>query len=97
MYNVSMSALEEACYSADLDPERAIRAHYSGRAMYGKECLGIVHSTTGELLRFALALNEEDPESREWLEQGTRNDSMGLDEITYWPQVQVTGEVYERS
>lgn len=89
MYTVSRSALEEACYAAGLEPEQAIRTRYSGRMMFGKECLGIVHDTPGEMLEFAASLMNDSADARKWL-KGARNDAMGLSQITYWPGVEVT-------
>lgn len=87
-YTIDYDYAEQACYDADLDPERSIRAKYSGRAMYGDECFGLVHKTAGELLRFACSLFQSDPDSVDWLDEA-RQDSMGLDQITYWPRTQV--------
>lgn len=71
---------------------------YSGRAMYGKQCLGVVGSLS-EFVRFTLALVEaaslDDAEPLaeviEAMREGrTSSDSMGLDTIFYWPSMQVT-------
>jgi hypothetical protein len=91
MYTVSREALEDACYDADLDPDSAIRADYSGRAMYGATCLGLVHDGQGELIKFVIALVQYDEDAADWL-SSTRSDSMGLSQITYWPRVTVADE-----
>ena len=68
-----------------------IRA-YSGRSMYGEECLGIVDET-GELFSFAITLQKLDPTLAELLgDTPSRWDSMGRDsEIVYWDSIKVTG------
>ena len=58
---------------------------YSGRGMYGDECVGIILKDEGDLFRFAGLLDDDFVEllgSPEW-------DSMGLREIAYWPKVTV--------
>ncbi len=94
MTTISYEVLETAAYEADLDPDHAIYATYSGRAMYGDQCFGLVHDGQGELLKFVIALSREDEDAGDWL-SGARSDSMGLSQITYWPGVQVT-DVPER-
>lgn len=91
MYEVKYEALEGAAYDAGLEPDDAIRQSYSGRAMYGRECVGLVHHGQGELIRFALALVRQDENAEEWLPE-TRSDSMGLNQITYWPDVTIEHE-----
>ena len=62
-----------------------IRTDYSGRGMYGDECVGIILKDEGDLFRFAGLLDDDFVEllgSPEW-------DSMGLREIAYWPKVTV--------
>jgi hypothetical protein len=88
--------LEELVDDLDLDPDQALRWSYSGRAMYGETCLGLVCDTS-ELVRFTLALGEAyDPdwelndqlvELVDMMRRGTRYDSMGHSTIYYWPRV----------
>lgn len=57
---------------------------YSGRAMYGKTCFGIVFDNEGDLGPFMaqLACYDEDLA----MELGApRFDSLGLNVIAYWP------------
>ncbi len=62
------------------------RADYSGRGMYGDNCVGIVVS---DLLELGAALSRivEDEELRDELISNSRTDSMGYDTIVYWPRV----------
>lgn len=68
---------------------------YSGRAMYGKECLGIVvHQPSTALSAIVDAcLNHAEDMSRDDREDvirgvgSYRTDNMGLDMIVYFPQV----------
>jgi hypothetical protein len=85
MTTIAYNIIENACHDAGLDPDETIRVDYSGRAMYGATCLGIVHRDVGELLAFAVALDHGGMEL-DWL-TGARQDSMGLSIITYWPGV----------
>ena len=88
MITVTYELLLDAAYEARIeDPDDAIRCDYSGRAMYGDKCIGLVHNGTGELLRFVIAIFRADENAGDWLDEA-RNDSMGRSEITYWPGVQ---------
>ena len=77
--------LQEACENAGLSGD-ALRPDYSGRAMYGSTCLGIVVDSLDELLAFiaSFASFGDDWDS---LTSGVRQDSMGLSTIYYWPNV----------
>lgn len=93
MYTIDYSVLEDAAYDAGLEPEEAIRTSYSGRFMYGSKCLGLVHGTIGELLTFVISLadrvnQDSSDDDLHWLD-GARQDNMGMDMITYWPNVTV--------
>jgi hypothetical protein len=58
---------------------------YSGRGMYGKECIGVV-GTWSDMYQFLLALGEdEDIRDLFALEGAPRSDNMGLDTVWYWP------------
>jgi hypothetical protein len=59
---------------------------YSGRAMYGEECLGIVFDDLADAIRFAFAVGAADPDLADTLIQ-PRFDSMGRGIIVYWPSV----------
>ena len=68
-----------------------IRA-YSGRSMYGEQCLGIVLEAR-QIFGFAITLQKLDPTLAELLaDSRARWDSMGRDsEIVYWESIKVTG------
>jgi hypothetical protein len=58
---------------------------YSGRGMYGKQCLGIDMDSMTDAFRFALMIDDED------LTVALSNpcfDSMGLGIIVYFPNVE---------
>lgn len=58
---------------------------YSGRGMYGKQCLGIDMDSMSDAFRFALMVQDED------LSVALSNpcfDSMGLGIIVYFPNVE---------
>ncbi len=50
---------------------------YSGRAMYGKECIGITTSKPFKAIELAAQYGIT----------GAKMDSMGLDSIVYWPNI----------
>lgn len=53
---------------------------YSGRGMYGKECLGIEISKGADLSRLAVSVGKD------WLELGEpKRDQLGMGTILYWP------------
>jgi len=64
------------------------RRAYSGRGMYGKECIGFV---TDEPMALAMALTvvlidlEDTADVPEWSDLTVRTDSMGLSSILYFP------------
>ncbi len=58
-----------------------VRTDYSGRCMYGHQCLGVTVPSSGAAFELGQLLHEYDSMGR------TLSDSMGLDVIVYWPQV----------
>lgn len=81
-------ALRRALYDADAE---ASIDEYSGRAMYGAQCLGIVtdRNPVAVMMRVVLGLwdcGEDD--LAVWLaERDCRLDSMGLGTVIYWPGI----------
>lgn len=75
---------------ADTATER-VRTDYTGRGMFGRECLGVVVDGLGELSAFTDALAaalDEDPHE---LIDRAQSDQMGRRTIYYWPSIQVEG------
>lgn len=73
--------LEENCYET--------RA-YSGRGMYGKECLAVTVSDVSAMWTMAMMLQEDLIEDEDLDFTGPfppRYDSMGLGVILYWPSI----------
>lgn len=80
---------------------------YSGRGMYGRNCIGITGSKTecntviGEAIKLAAAdMSDEVITSGDFdvlIDKllGHAEDSMGCDMIMYWPSVAFEGEVLE--
>jgi len=78
-----------------------VRLGYSGREMYGGNCLGVVtNKVVGLMVAVGLVLGDQ------WQDGGhqvndidrlidammhARTDSMGLDTIVYWPNIKVVG------
>jgi len=100
MRTVDRYRVEDALSEIGADPDRAIREDYSGRAMYGDTCFGVVLDSTYEFNAFKDAyrgweethgLDDDesevyDPDEGDWLDNA-RSDSMGLSGIWYCPAV----------
>ena len=99
MIQVEYSDIETVanCMLTEVD----IRPGYSGRGMYGDQCLGIVTNIQGfaqfvQVLVQQVTENELDgrgdtlAEFRDCIDR-VSFDSMGLSMIFYWPEVQVKG------
>lgn len=95
--------LVEAIKELDvLEHDFEVRMDYSGRGMYGKECIGFV---TREYTTFLMALTVALIDSMryatldntiQWSDlTDVRSDSMGLSTIVYFPDWQLDTEVYE--
>lgn len=73
---------------------------YSGRCMYGRECVGIVHgdSESTMLMRlggFVVSAHRDNPDEAMRilrLIERASHDCMGLDAITYWPDIAINPE-----
>jgi hypothetical protein len=83
---IDRTTIVNALSAAGLDDD-ALYTDYSGRAMYGDTCLGIVHDGLGELLTIVVELDRAGLELG-WL-ANARQDSMGHSDITYFPGVTV--------
>lgn len=78
----------------ELPREQALRDSYSGRGMFGKQCLGFVISPSSILLfgmamYQALSVHDDDGIADDQLAvdmgQAAQTDSMGTDAIVYFP------------
>lgn len=92
-------ALEHVASTLEEIWDVEVRTEYTGRAMFGKGCLGLVTDKSGWALamevRDALAYTsyaEEDELLEYLLTHEPRVDSMGLGTIYYWPGLQVTDD-----
>jgi hypothetical protein len=78
-----------------------VLSDYSGRAMYGATCLGVTGGADiAAMLLLALA-EQAGTDHTELLAElvvrdGWRRDSLGLDELTYWPGIQVSDRLDHR-
>lgn len=76
--------LQDLVYQADY--EARIRWSYSGRHMYGNECVGIVASDVSAILRKIMrGMSDELAEIIE--DQDMAWDIIGRREIGYWPRI----------
>lgn len=101
---IDRTAFEDLAYRADLwDDDRdgvPIRDEYSGRAMYGDTCFGLVVPDAADVTRFFMQLAEravEDPDAVPFdyhaLARSMRTDNMGRsDTICYFPGYELTPE-----
>ena len=77
---------------ASIDDEADIRPDYSGRGMYGTLCIGIVADDTDDLM-YKLGTRLAGTELGSILaDQRKDHDSMGLNEIVYFPNLQAPAE-----
>lgn len=69
---------------------------YSGRGMYGRECIGIVTDNVGKLFAAVLEYSKDEDEVLRnkisyWFER-MRSDNMGMSMVYYNPYVEFEGE-----
>jgi hypothetical protein len=89
---ITRDELNEIIEMAELD-ESAVRENYSGRGMYGAECLGIAAESDDETLLFALAVGQVLGFDRAFtVLRDSRSDSMGRGTITYFPRIKIEKE-----
>lgn len=77
---------------------------YSGRGMYGKECLAIDGDDIN-LMQLGFIMGQQVAEERQYLHtkvfvdesdmSGMRSDSMGLGMVYYWPHIAYVGNMDE--
>ena len=77
-----LEIIEDAISHVDGDGEMY---SYSGRGMFGRQCLGIDFDSMSDAFRFALLIEDED--LAVMLSQ-PRFDNMGLGIVIYWPNVE---------
>lgn len=93
-----LDLLEEAAGEAELENDD-IRTDYSGRSMYGDECVGVIGTVNCgvafavELLELAKERLEDEERALDYdalkdvLIKGMRSDNMGMSMIYYWPDL----------
>lgn len=81
--DTQIDAIEDAAYDADL----RVRS-YSGRVMFGENCVGLTFNRIGDLAKFFVSLAENDAPLAAALAGKLRTDSLGLGEIAYFPGVE---------
>lgn len=89
MSTITLEQAQDIVSAADLEYED-IYPEYSGRAMYGRTCVGFVVPNTGMLLNLGLAIGTvlDEYEAQAFM-GGARTDNLGLDMIVYFPEVQI--------
>ena len=84
MARFEAKAVQEALDEAGFD-----HCEYSGRGMYGKQCVGVkLEGHTDAYEMFALIAGEN-PEFGAELARSARTDDMGLGIIVYWPGARI--------
>lgn len=76
----------------EFGPDVQFRNGYSGRGMYGSQCVALVGSFNQVM--GALALVEE-ADDRITLAEDARMDNMGYDIVMYWPRVEPIADLVE--
>lgn len=66
---------------------------YSGRGMFGKQCVGVDVSDLRDLMGLLAEISKIDPEFTAMLIQDAQFDDMGRGMIIYWPKASITKEV----
>lgn len=69
--------IEQLADEYGCDGMDSLREAYSGRGMFGRKCYGVVTDQSEKLIESAAEMGLT----------GVNTDSMGLDVIVYWPQV----------
>lgn len=88
MTTISVAQLEEIAEAVG----GSARTGYSGRFMFGKVCVGVVHEKhLGVALGVAIAQVLDD-DLIEAMGYHAASDSMGNNTITYWPNVKIEEE-----
>ncbi len=86
------NALQLLC--EQVDDEVSFRNDYSGRGMYGKSCVGITGSKSGCMQIIAEVIKASVNDTEMTVEEvvdmllNFEQDSMGLDVILYWPDLE---------
>lgn len=82
--------LEIAATNANMEPRA-----YSGRAMFGQYCFGVVTDNPARLVQFGQEIAKH-PDLADMLTRPARWDSMGRDEtVYYWEGLQVEPDDYD--
>ena len=87
--NITADALTDLAFIAGGDAEFG----YSGRGMYGRECVGITLPRITDFINLGCALqtmhdnNEIDSDLFHEMTSGASTDNMGHDVLVYWPNV----------
>lgn len=93
MSDVSRDLIETALDNAGGDWDYDdIREDYSGRGMFGGECLGITFRDSRNVFAFFVELAQEDYDTAELLAHKAREDGMGCGTIIYFPGIAVAAE-----
>lgn len=78
----------EVCDRAGIH-EDAVMSDYSGRGMYGKECLAIRMDSLGDLLAFVSELGGNFITDDFF---AVASDDFGYSTVYYWPDIQINAE-----
>lgn len=93
-YEDLVEAINESGCDIYDEIDRVIRTDYSGRAMYGSSCFGLVLQDAGEVASVLVTLSHLEGYDR-WdvqeLARSMRTDNMGLSTIFYFPGWTLTG------
>lgn len=98
MASITWKQLEELEpeFLYQMDDEASIYPDYSGRFMFGKSCIGITHAPGAQFqaisaLVEALEMFGHDEVAEQIKRSNPSQDSMGLDQISYWEWLEIEG------
>lgn len=73
------------------NPKYSIYENYSGRGMFGRECLGVVvkqgYSFMDFIINLTRYMDDNDVDDIDFKLEGATYDNLGLDTIVYFPNI----------
>lgn len=91
---IETKMIDDAIY--ETDDSISVHQSYSGRGMHGDTCFGLVGGQRA-MLKFFVALAQEDPELANDLADSLCTDNMGRDYIYYFPGFQLNKDSIRQS
>lgn len=88
MSSIDYATLRGIAFEAGLDPDESIRTDYSGRGMYGKQCVAFDLEAIADLFSLGGAVQAEcGADVMADFAGRCRTDSMGMGMVAYFPGI----------